>query len=74
HFAEPAETEALGEAHDGRRVDFALAGDVADAIDHDAVALLTHVAGDAFELARQAFVFRGDQLEQRLGGIRRGDL
>ncbi|MNI74968.1 hypothetical protein D3C73_1310860 [compost metagenome] len=46
---------------------FAFASDVADAVDHDPVALLAHVAGDAFELARQAFVFIGDQLQQTLG-------
>ncbi|MNN26594.1 hypothetical protein D3C81_1401030 [compost metagenome] len=67
HFAEAAEAETLGEAHDGGRVHFALAGDVADAVDHDPVALLADVAGDAFELARQGVVFVGDQLQQALG-------
>jgi hypothetical protein len=50
---------------------FAFASDVADAIDHDPVALLAHVAGDALELARQAFVFVGDQLQQAFGIDRR---
>lgn len=67
HFAEAAEAETLGEADDGGRVDFALAGDVTDAVDHDPVALLAHITGDAFELARQGFVFFGDQLQQTLG-------
>ncbi len=71
HLTEPAEAKALGEPHDGRGVHFAFARDVADAVDHDAVALLAHVAGDALELARQALVFVGDQLQQALGIDRR---
>ncbi|MOA42022.1 hypothetical protein D3C78_1640410 [compost metagenome] len=67
HFAEPAEAEALGKPDDGRGVHFAFPGDVADAVDHDPVALLADVAGDAFELARQGVVFVGDQLQQALG-------
>ena len=72
HFAEAAEAETLGEAHDGGRMDFAFAGDVADAVDHDPVTLLAHVAGNAFKLARQGFVFFGDQLQQTLGSDRGG--
>lgn len=71
HLTEAAETEALRETHDGRRMHFALAGDVADAVDHDPVALLAHVTGDAFELARQGFVLLGDQMQQALGIDRR---
>lgn len=67
HFAEAAEAEALREAHDGGRMHFAFTGDVADAINHDPVALLAHVTGDALELARQGIVFVGDQLQQTLG-------
>ena len=71
HLTEPAETEALGKPHDGRRVHFAFPGDVADPVDHDPVTLLTHVAGDTLELARQALVFVGDQLQQAFGIDRR---
>ena len=46
---------------------FALAGDVADAVDHDPLALLADVTGDAFELARQGVVFLGNRLQQALG-------
>jgi len=71
HLTEPTEAETLGKPHDRRRVHFAFAGDVADAVDHDPVALLAHVAGDALELARQAFVLVGDQLQQAFGIDRR---
>jgi hypothetical protein len=67
HFAEAAEAEALRETYDGGRMHLAFPGDVADAVDHDPVALLAHVAGDALELARQGVVFVGDQLQQTLG-------
>jgi len=71
HFTEPTEAETLGKPHDRRGMHFAFAGDVADAVNHDAVALLAHVAGNALELPRQAFIFVGDQLQQAFGIDRR---